>query len=57
VDDIYWGALHREGDDVLDEKQWRKMEEVIETKMQDLEAYDQECKERGLQGRLKKKVW
>ncbi|KAF1841117.1 phosphotransferase enzyme family protein-like protein [Cucurbitaria berberidis CBS 394.84] len=48
VDDIYWGALHREGDDSLDEEHQRKMEELIETKMKDLEAYDKECKERGL---------
>jgi aminoglycoside phosphotransferase (APT) family kinase protein len=48
VDEIYWSALHREGDDVLDEEQQRKMEEFIETKMKDLQAYDKECKERGL---------
>jgi aminoglycoside phosphotransferase (APT) family kinase protein len=48
VDDIYWSALHREGDDVLDEQQQRKMEEWVETKMKDLKAYDKECKERGL---------
>ncbi|KAF2474404.1 phosphotransferase enzyme family protein-like protein [Lindgomyces ingoldianus] len=48
VDDIYWGALHREGDDVLDEEQQREMEELVETKMKDVKAYDKECKERGL---------
>jgi aminoglycoside phosphotransferase (APT) family kinase protein len=48
VDDIYWSALHREGDDVLDEEQQRKLEELVEMKMEDLQAYDKECKERGL---------
>lgn len=48
VDDVYWGALHQEGDDVLDEEQQRKMEERVEAKMEDLKAYDMECKDRGL---------
>lgn len=48
VDVIYWSALHRERDDVLNEEQQRKMEEFVETKMKDLKAYDKECKERGL---------
>lgn len=48
VDDIYWGAFHRDGDDGLDEEQQTKMEEWVATKMKDLKAYDKECKERGL---------
>lgn len=48
VDDIYWGALHQEEDDVLDEEQQKMMEEFVEAKMKDLKAYDIECKERGL---------
>ncbi|KAH9861673.1 hypothetical protein J1614_011426 [Plenodomus biglobosus] len=48
VDDIFWGAIHREGDEVLDEEQQRAMEGFVETRMKDLEAYDVECKERGL---------
>jgi hypothetical protein len=40
VDDIYWSALCQERDEVLDE--------LIETKMKDLKAYDKECKDRGL---------
>jgi aminoglycoside phosphotransferase (APT) family kinase protein len=48
VDGIYWSALHREGDDVLDGEHQGKMEEFVEMKMEDLKAYDKECKERGL---------
>ncbi|KAF2245355.1 phosphotransferase enzyme family protein-like protein [Trematosphaeria pertusa] len=48
VDDIYWGALYREGDDVLNEEQQREMEEFVEKKMKDVKAYDEECKKRGL---------
>jgi hypothetical protein len=48
IDAIYWEALHRDGDETLDEEQQREMEELVETKMKDLKAYDKECKERGL---------
>jgi aminoglycoside phosphotransferase (APT) family kinase protein len=48
VDDVYWGAFHREGDDVLDEVQQKDMEEFIEMKMKEVRVYDRECKERGL---------
>jgi hypothetical protein len=48
VDDVYWGALHREGDDVLDEVQQKDMEEFVEMKMKEVRVYDRECKERGL---------
>jgi hypothetical protein len=48
VDGIYWSALHREGDDVLDGEQQSNMEEFVEMKMKNLKAYDKECKERGL---------
>ncbi|KAL6712649.1 hypothetical protein ACN47E_000526 [Coniothyrium glycines] len=48
VDGIYWGTLHREGDDVLDEEQQRYMDELVEMKIKDLKAYDMDCKERGL---------
>jgi aminoglycoside phosphotransferase (APT) family kinase protein len=47
VDDVYWGALHREGDDVLDEVQQKDMEEFVEMKMKEVRVYDRECKERG----------
>jgi hypothetical protein len=47
VDAVYWGALHRDGDDVLDEVQQRQMEEFVETKMEDVKAYDKECARRG----------
>jgi hypothetical protein len=48
VDEIYWGALHREEDDVLDEAQQKDLSSFVEKKMDDLKAYDKECKERGL---------
>ena len=50
VDDIYWGALHREGDDGVfgEGEERRKLEEFVETKMVDVKAYDRECKEKGL---------
>jgi hypothetical protein len=48
VDEIYWGSLHREGDEVLDEVQQKDLDGFIEKKMDDLRAYDKECKERGL---------
>lgn len=48
VDEIYWNALHQEGDDVLDEEQQKKMEELVEMKKKDLKAYDKDCKDRGL---------
>ena len=48
VDDIYWGALHREGAEELNEEEQRKMQEFVERKMEDVKAYDKECKMRGL---------
>jgi aminoglycoside phosphotransferase (APT) family kinase protein len=48
VDDIYWGAFHQEGDDVLSEEQQKELDEFVEQKMKDVKAYDKECKERGL---------
>lgn len=48
VDDIYWGALHQDGDDALDVEQQREMEELVEKKMEDLASYDKDCIERGL---------
>jgi hypothetical protein len=46
VDEIYWGSLHREGDEVLNEVQQKDLDGFIEKKMDDLRAYDKECKER-----------
>ncbi|KAI8943305.1 hypothetical protein NX059_001325 [Plenodomus lindquistii] len=48
VDDIYWGVLHTEGDDALDEQQEKALQEFVEKKMRDVKEYDKECKERGL---------
>ncbi|KAF2845583.1 phosphotransferase enzyme family protein-like protein [Plenodomus tracheiphilus IPT5] len=48
VDDIYWGAFHQEGDDVLNKGQTKELEEFVERKMKDVKEYDKECKERGL---------
>jgi hypothetical protein len=48
IDTVYWGALHREGDDVLGEAQQKDLNGFVENKMDNLKAYDKECKERGL---------
>lgn len=48
ADEVYWEALHKEGDDVLDEEQQKELDELVENKMKDLKAYDKDCKERGL---------
>lgn len=48
IDEVYWGAMYREGDEVLDEEEQKDLEEFIEQKMKDVREYDKECKERGL---------
>ncbi|KAF2494171.1 phosphotransferase enzyme family protein-like protein [Lophium mytilinum] len=44
VDAIYWAALHRPGDDVLDKETREEMEQFADMKMEQLKAYDAECK-------------
>jgi len=48
VDEVYWGALHKKGDEVLDEEEQKDLEKFTEQKMKDVREYDKECKERGL---------
>lgn len=48
ADEVYWGALHNEGDDVLDEEQQKELERFLEQKAKDVAEYDKECKELGL---------
>jgi broad specificity phosphatase PhoE len=47
-DAVYWAALHKPGDEVLDETMQNEMEEFVDMKMAQLKAYDAECKERGI---------
>ncbi|KAF2865013.1 kinase-like domain-containing protein [Massariosphaeria phaeospora] len=47
VDAVYWAALHREGDDdFLRNEMKEEMETFVEMKMEQLKAYDAECRER-----------
>jgi hypothetical protein len=46
IDEVYWAALHEEGDDVLDDEMRKKMEKFVDMKMEQLRAYDAECKAR-----------
>jgi hypothetical protein len=43
---VYWAALHEEGDDVLDDEMRKEMEKFVNMKMEQLRAYDAECKAR-----------
>jgi aminoglycoside phosphotransferase (APT) family kinase protein len=44
VDAVYWAALHKEGDDVLDERMEEEIEKFVDMKMEQLRAYDAECR-------------
>ncbi|KAL6712090.1 hypothetical protein ACN47E_003133 [Coniothyrium glycines] len=44
VDAVYWAALHKDGDDVLDDEMREEMEKLVDLKMDQLKAYDAECK-------------
>jgi aminoglycoside phosphotransferase (APT) family kinase protein len=44
VDAVYWAALHKEGDNVLDEWMGEEMEMFVDLKMEQLRAYDAECR-------------
>ena len=44
IDAVYWEALHKEGDDVLDEKMEEEIEKFADQKMEQLKAYDEECR-------------
>ncbi|KAJ4348506.1 uncharacterized protein N0V89_009883 [Didymosphaeria variabile] len=44
VDAVYWAALHEDGDDVLDEGSKEEMRKLVDLKMEQLKAYDAECK-------------
>jgi hypothetical protein len=46
IDAVYWAALHKNGDDVLDEETREDMEKLVDLKMEQLKAYDAECKVR-----------
>jgi hypothetical protein len=46
IDAVYWAALHKDGDDVLDVKIREEMEKLVDLKMDQLKAYDAECKVR-----------
>ncbi len=46
VDAVYWAALHKDGDDVLDDETREEMERLVELKMEQLKAYDEECNAR-----------
>ncbi|KAH3969883.1 hypothetical protein HBH64_151780 [Parastagonospora nodorum] len=44
VDAVYWAALHKDGDGMLDEEIREEMEDLVDLKMDQLKAYDAECK-------------
>ena len=46
IDAIYWAALHNEGDDVLDGEMEEEMKKFVDLKMDQLRAYDEECRVR-----------
>jgi hypothetical protein len=46
IDAVYWAALHKDGDDVLDEKMREEMEKLVDLKMDQKKAYNAECKAR-----------
>ncbi|KAH8702979.1 hypothetical protein GQ44DRAFT_783020 [Phaeosphaeriaceae sp. PMI808] len=43
---VYWAALHKDGDDVIDDSMREEMEKLVNLKMDQLKAYDAECKVR-----------
>ncbi|KAF3003754.1 hypothetical protein E8E13_009688 [Curvularia kusanoi] len=46
VDAVYWAALHKDGDDALDDNMKNEMEKFADLKMDQLKAYDSECQTR-----------
>jgi hypothetical protein len=46
IDAVYWAALHKDGDDVLNDEMREEMEKLVDLKMDQLKAYDAECKVR-----------
>ena len=48
VDVVYWNALHKPGDEKLDEDLGKKMHPLVEMKMEQLAAYEAECEARGI---------
>lgn len=46
IDAVYWAALHKEGDDVLDREMEEEMKNFVDLKMDQLRAYDEECRVR-----------
>ncbi|KAI4669101.1 uncharacterized protein J4E79_001144 [Alternaria viburni] len=48
IDAVYWAALHKPGDEVLDDDLKAEMEVFVEMKMEQLDAYKAECKARGI---------
>ncbi|KAH8695720.1 phosphotransferase enzyme family protein-like protein [Phaeosphaeriaceae sp. PMI808] len=46
IDAVYWAALHKDGDDVLNDKMREEMEKLVDLKMDQLKAYNAECKVR-----------
>ncbi|ORX98427.1 phosphotransferase enzyme family protein-like protein [Clohesyomyces aquaticus] len=46
IDAVYWAALHKEGDDALDDGMREEMEKLVDVKMEQLKAYDAECQVR-----------
>ena len=48
IDAVYWAALHKPGDAVLDGVLKDEMEAFAEMKMEQLDAYNADCKARGI---------
>ena len=44
IDAVYWAALHKDADDVLNNEMREEMEQLADLKMDQLKAYDAECK-------------
>ena len=44
IDAVYWAALHKEGDGLLDEQLEEEMKKFVDLKMDQLRAYDAECR-------------
>ena len=44
IDAVYWAGLHKDEDDELDDEMRKEMENLVELKMEQLKAYDAECK-------------
>lgn len=42
VDAVYWGALHKDGDEAMNEEVTADMENSVEVKMGQLKEYDEE---------------